>query len=137
MDEGADVNRFNLELLIKDMEQLLKKGLDFIILDYPFGHRHNKMKKYIDISIFIDTPLDIALGRRLLRDYKGLSEKDIFNDIEQYLSAGRQTYVSSRNLAIDDADIVVDGCTPLNEVVELIKGKINDEVVNLNVSRRM
>lgn len=133
MDEGADVNRFNFELLIKDIEQLLKKGVDFIILDYPFGHRHNKMKKYIDLSIFIDTPLDIALGRRFLRDYKGLSNKDIFNDIEQYLSVGRQTYISSRNLSIDDADIVVDGCKPLNEIVELIKYKINDEVVNLKM----
>ncbi|HKM04876.1 MAG TPA: hypothetical protein VJZ04_09895 [Lachnospiraceae bacterium] len=134
MDEGADVNRFNLELLIADIELLLKKGLDFIILDYPFGRRHDKMKKYIDVSIFIDTPLDIALGRRLLRDYKEFSEKNILIDIEQYLSAGRQTYISSMNLAIDDADIIIDGYRPLNEIVELIKCKINDEVEKLNVS---
>ncbi len=133
MDEGADVNRFNLELLIKDIEQLQKKELDFILLDYPFGHRHNKMAKYIDVSIFIDTPLDIALGRRLLRDYKGLSEKNIFNDIEQYLSTGRQTYISSMNLAIEDADIIVDGSKPLNDIINLIKCKINDEVLDLHL----
>ena len=124
MDEGADANKFNLDLLIEDIEKLLKKGLDFIILDYPFGHRHNKLAKYIDISIFIDTPLDIALGRRLLRDYKGASEKNFFNDIEFYLSTGRQTYLSSRNLALDDADVIVDGSEPLNGTIDFIKSKI-------------
>lgn len=124
MEEGADANRFNLDLLIEDIEQLLKEELDFIILDYPFGHRHNKMTKYIDISIFIDTPLDIALGRRLLRDYKDFSDKNVFNDIEFYLSTGRQTYLSSKNLAIDDADVIVDGSEPLNRIIEFIKSKI-------------
>ncbi len=124
MDEGADTNRFNLDLLIDDIEQLLEKGLDYIILDYPFGHRHNKMTKYIDLSIFIDTPLDIALGRRLLRDYKGVSETDVFKEVEFYLSTGRQTYLSSRKLAIDDADFVVDGCESLNGIIDFIKCKM-------------
>ncbi len=32
-------------------------------------YSNEQIVKYIDLSIFIDTPLDIALGRRLLRDY--------------------------------------------------------------------
>jgi uridine kinase len=124
MDEGADANRFNLDLLIEDIEQLLKKGLDFIILDYPFGRRHNKIAKYIDISMFIDTPLDIALARRLLRDYKCVSEKNVFDDIEFYLSRGRQTYLSSRERAIDDADVIIDGSEALNVTIDFIKSKV-------------
>lgn len=124
MEEGADANRFNLDLLIEDIEQLLEKGLDFIIIDYPFGHRHNKMAEYIDISIFIDTPLDIAFGRRLLRDYKGVSDKNVFNEIEFYLSTGRQTYLSSENLAIEDADVIIDGREPLYKIIDFIKSKI-------------
>lgn len=128
MNDGADANRFNLDLLEEDIEHLLEKGLDFIILDYPFGYRHNKIAKYIDLSIFIDTPLDIAFGRRLLRDYKGVSEKNVFKDIEFYLSRGRQTYLSSRNLAIDDADIIVDGIQPLNEIIDFIKSKLYESI---------
>lgn len=130
MNDGADANRFNLDLLEEDIKQLLQKGLDFIILDYPFGYRHNKIAKYIDLSIFIDTPLDIALGRRLLRDFKGASEKNVFEDIEFYLSRGRETYLSSRNLAIDDADIIVDGSEPINVIIDFIKSKLNEAVTD-------
>lgn len=128
MNDGADAKRFNLDLLEVDIEQLLEKGLDFIILDYPFGYRHNKIAKHIDISIFIDTPLDIALGRRLLRDYKGVSDKNVFEDIEFYLSRGRKTYLSSRNLAIDDADIIVDGSEPINWIIDFIKSKFHESI---------
>jgi Uridine kinase len=81
MNDRADANQFNLDLLEEDIEQLLERGLDFILLDYSFGYRHDKIAKYIDLSIFIDTPLDIALARRLLRDYKGVSGNTVFEDI--------------------------------------------------------
>lgn len=50
------------------------QSLDCILLDYPFAYIHSEMREDIDFTIFIDTPLDIAIGRRILRDFKETSK---------------------------------------------------------------
>ncbi len=122
IEEGADVNKFNLELLANDIE-LLSSNSDYIVMDYPFGYRHNLIGKYVDLSIFIDTPLDIALARRIIRDYDKDTVQNIFSDMEQYLSQGRNAYLYGLNTTIEDADFVVDGSKSTNDIVELIKQK--------------
>jgi hypothetical protein len=49
----------------------------------------------------------------------------LVEDIEFYLRRGRQTYLSSRNLAVGDADLIIDGSKPLNEIVDCVKSKIS------------
>lgn len=124
IDEGADANRFNLDLLINDIETLINNCVEYIILDYPFGYKHNKIAPYIDISIFIDTPLDIALARRIIRDYDKTIAINIFDDMKQYLSKGRNSYLYSVNSALLDADFVVDGSKSVNDIVNSIKNEI-------------
>lgn len=124
IEDGADVNAFNLTLLADDIENLIKEKCTFIILDYPFGYKHNVISKYIDLSVFVDTPLDIALARRIIRDYDNTNIIDIFNDLQQYLTQGRKAYLFGLNDAISNADFVVDGSKPLDEIVTIIKNKI-------------
>lgn len=124
IDEGADANRFNLDLLINDIEILKSNGVEYIILDYPFGYRHHKIATYINLSIFIDTPLDIALARRIIRDYDRNMMLNIFDDMKQYLSKGRNAYLSSINSALSDADFIVDGSKSANDIVYSIKNRI-------------
>ena len=57
----------------------------FIIFDAPLGYRHTQTGKYIDFLIFPNTPPDVALARRLLRDFRqkelaGIDE--VLNEIE-------------------------------------------------------
>ncbi len=124
VDEGSDANLFNLELLIADIEALISKDVDYILLDYPFGYRHEKVAQYIDISIFIDTPLDIALARRLTRDFKEENIKNVFDDLEFYLERGRDTYLISRKISMENADFVIDGSKIKNEIIEDIMSVI-------------
>lgn len=121
---GADINKFNLGLLADDIEKLLNKSPKFIIMDYPFGYTHSLIAKYIDLSIFIDTPLDIALARRIIRDYDNSSILNIFNDMKQYLSRGRNAYLNGLDVIRESADFVVDGSKCIDEIVENIKRKI-------------
>lgn len=124
VDEGADVNRFNLDLLINDIEALINDSIEYIILDYPFGYRHHKIAPYIDVSIFIDTPLDIALARRIVRDYDQATIANISEDMKHYLSKGRHAYLYSISSAISNADFVVDGSKSVNDIVDSIKNRI-------------
>ena len=122
--EGADVNRFNLQALAYDIELLQENNTDYIFLDYPFGYRHKQIGKYINQSIFVDTPLDIALARRLLRDFKDKNADEILNDVDFYLKYGRDLYIHSGEIANKDADFIVDGSLPLNEIIKMISNKI-------------
>jgi len=62
-------NDWEVGIIAEDIERLLNEPLDYIILDYPFGRENTVIEKYIDLAVFIDVPLDVALARRLIRDY--------------------------------------------------------------------
>lgn len=68
VDSGADYNAWHLEPLIADIKLLLSEEnqcFDYILLDYPFAYKNKEMGQFIDFTIFIDTPLDIAMARRI------------------------------------------------------------------------
>lgn len=122
--DGADVNKYNLQLLADDIDLLLHEDLDYIFLDYPWGYRHNLISKYLDFSIFIDTPLDIAYARRLLRDFKDKTVEAVLYDADFYLKQGRALYVHGEEMARKEADLVVDGSMTLDDIVEQIHKEV-------------
>ena len=40
----------------------------YVVADAPLGRAHSDSGRFIDLMVFIDTPLDIAMARRTLRD---------------------------------------------------------------------
>ena len=127
IEDGADVNKFNLDLLAEDIERLMNEGLDYIVLDYPFGYRHNVISKYLDFSIFIDTPLDIALARRIIRDYNETTIHNVFDDMKQYLLQGRSAYLYGLGEIKEKADLIIDGSKSLDDIVsEVIESVLPD-----------
>lgn len=83
--DGADYNVWNLEPLAKDIVRVKNSGnCDYSILDYPFAYYNEQIRKYIDVAFFIDTPLDIALARRILRDMGNASVHDIRNSVPSF-----------------------------------------------------
>ena len=75
------------------------------------------IRDYLDCCIFIDTPLDIALARRVLRDMKDVSADEIRREMETYLNYARTAYVrmvKDHSLA---SDHVIDGSKALADIV--------------------
>ena len=77
--------------------------------DYPFAYCHEQIRKYIDVAFFIDTPLDIALARRILRDMGNASGKDIRKDLTRYLKYARIAFVQMQKDILPSSDYVIDG----------------------------
>jgi len=135
IEDGADVNLWDLERFAKDIDDLTIEKPDFIVLDYPFGYRHNLIGKYLSCSIFVDTPLDITLARRIVRDYDRKTlvckwndegdKNDLFDDMANY-SNWRSSYIFGIKSGKADADFIIDGSLPLNRIVEIICEKILD-----------
>ncbi len=125
VSEGADVNVWDLSPLKADIERLIQRGeYDYLLLDYPFAYQHRMIKDYFDCCIFIDTPLDIALARRVLRDMKEASADSIRDEMSAYLKYARPAYVQMQEEQISSADNIIDGSKSLddiiNEVTEII-----------------
>lgn len=126
VENGADPNEWNLTPFIRDIELLVeyKPPLDYIVLDYPFAYSQRAMNQYIHVALFIDTPLDIAMARRLLRDYKNSTIENVIEDMMNYLNRGRLAYINMLRTTKPNSDFIVDGALPLDTIVETIIDEI-------------
>ncbi len=125
--DGADYNVWDLTPLKEDIEKVIESGeFDYLFLDYPFAYQNKMIKDYLDCAIFIDTPLDIAMARRVLRDMKDASADDIRSDMEIYLQYARCAYVQMLKDILPASDYVVDGTKNLEVIVEEIKSIVTE-----------
>lgn len=123
--DGANYNVWDLSPLKADIEKIINSDrYDYLLLDYPFAYQNKMIKDYLDCCIFIDTPLDIALARKVLRDMKESSADDIRYEMDVYLKYARIAYVQMLQDILPISDYVIDGTKELkiiiNEAVEII-----------------
>ena len=105
--DGANYNIWNLEPLEKDILKIKGNGnCDYLILDYPFAYCNEQIRKYIDIAIFIDTPLDIR------------------NDLKKYLKYARLAFVQMQKDILPSSDYVIKGTNCTDIMVEEILKRI-------------
>jgi len=76
--------------------------IHYVVLDYPFGRDHPQFRDVIDLSIFIDTPLDIAMARRILRDHTMGSDSSaaerlsvLRDEMAHYIEKARYPYLDA------------------------------------------
>ena len=120
VDNGADYDEWNLAPLIKDLKALLAEPLDYIVLDFPFAYKHFKISDLIDYAIYIDTPLDIAMARRIIRDFKNTSVESILTDMENYISGGRRGYLEMLKSVKPNSDSILDGSLSVSNITDNI-----------------
>ena len=117
--DGTDYNVWNLSPLKADIENIISSGeYDYLLLDYPFAYRNDLIRDYIDCAVFIDTPLDIAMARRILRDMNNASAAEIREEMNIYLNYARIAYVQMLKDIKPSSDYVVDGTQNLKTITE-------------------
>jgi len=126
VENGADYDEWNLAPLARDLQSLLQSQPppSVVLLDYPFAYLNRVMRGYIDLAIFIDTPLDIALARRILRDFSAGSIDEVQEDVAGYLEAGRMAYAEMLTAVKPNSDLIIDGSLPAVDIVERILNEI-------------
>jgi uridine kinase len=133
---GADLREFDCPGMGKAVDdEIQRRTTEFIIMDYPFGRDHPRFKTLIDLSVFVDTPLDVAMVRRIIRDYSvaagetaGAVLDRLRVELTHYLEKGRYLYLGTDRHK-PGCDLVLDGCRSLqelrNQVLERIKAERN------------
>jgi len=99
-----------------------------IILDGTLLFSHPKLVDLIDLKVYIDTPDEVRLSRRIRRDVR---ERDRTYDsiTEQYSNSVRPMFDKHIAPTIKYADIVINLHKNKNESISLIKNEIDK---NLN-----
>lgn len=119
--QGADYNVWNLSPLKKDILAIKEKSdCEYLLLDYPFAYCHKELREYIDCAIFIDTPLDIAMARRILRDMKDATGEEIRQDLKMYIKYTRIAYIQMLKDILPSSDYIIDGTKEIEENAEEI-----------------
>ncbi len=119
--DGADYNVWNLEPLVNDICKLQNQGdCEILLLDYPMAYCNNQVAKYIDKAFFIDTPLDIAFARRIIRDFSTASGEEIREDVVMYIKYARIAYLQMLKDIKPSSDVVIDGSLAIEEIVKQI-----------------
>jgi len=118
----------NWELMTKDVKNIMDQpqNTKYIILDYPLDDKHRKIAEFdIDLSVYIDTPLDIALARRIIRDISPQTQvDDITVLLTGYLRA-RSTYYPP--VSSQASDFKIDGSLPIEKIADIIVEKIHEK----------
>ncbi|MEN2465632.1 hypothetical protein [Ornithinibacillus sp. JPR2-1] len=120
IENGSNPDEWDLTPLIRDIRRLLIEPLDYIILDFPFSYLHSKTRELIDFSVFVDSPLDVAMARRIIRDYKDGTVENLLLDLENYIDRGRKGFLDMLKTTKPNSDLIVDGKLPLSEIVNII-----------------
>ncbi|MDR1328326.1 MAG: adenylyl-sulfate kinase [Oscillospiraceae bacterium] len=133
-ESGADCNDWKLAPIVEEVERYISKPLDYIILDYPFGKAHRDVRGYLDFSVWIDTPLDVSLARRILRDFTRRSEtrrklnrnpaEEASSYLDFYLVRHRATYLRHIETIKPFTDLTADGTKPPEEIADKIIARI-------------
>jgi uridine kinase len=92
-----------------------------IIFDAPLGYCHHQTGRFLDRLIFLDTPLDIALARRILRDAQRLQE--VFEELKDYLESSRPLFLG--NDLRNQADFILNGGETQETLLEKTLSYIN------------
>ncbi|MBA3721474.1 MAG: AAA family ATPase [Parachlamydiaceae bacterium] len=91
----------------------------YIFFDSPLGYDHKASGQLIDFLVFLDTPPDIALARRLYRDFQPQAKRndnDILEEIAIYLESTRPLYMAIYERK-SKADLILDGNQPIETLI--------------------
>lgn len=125
--DGADYHVWKLDPLEADIRRVRDSGTcEYLILDYPFAYRHKQIAPYIDKAFFIDTPLDVALARRVLRDLDGASGEEIRAELRGYLDFARPAYLQMLKDVRPSSDHVIDGMKAPEAIAREIAGIVRE-----------
>ncbi|MEB5857586.1 adenylyl-sulfate kinase [Enterococcus gallinarum] len=116
------INQFDIQPLINDLKQIIHHCA-LILIDFPFGYVHQQLAPAIDKAIYLRTPLDIVLGRLIIRDFQQQPEK-IINWVTGYLEEARPLFLMHEEIVSPQADYIRDGTIDFQDQMTWFKEEV-------------
>ena len=103
----------------------------YVVADAPLGRAHTDSGRFIELMVFIDTPLDVAMARRVLRDTDrvggrttGGSLESVKGELSGYLTHARLLYQEFQERMRDTSDVIADGTLSIDAIAKKIRSEI-------------
>jgi uridine kinase len=127
--ETVQVPKYNYALHTRDKETRTVGQHTIIVLEGILLFVEAELRKQMDIRLFIDTPLDICLIRRLTRDVIQRS-RTIESVLQQYEKTVRPMYMQFIEPSKRHADIIVPRGGGNRIAIDVIKAKMKELLGN-------
>ncbi len=135
MKEGADIDAFAFPRLEEQLRRLKASSGAFALFETQFGRAHRATGQLIDVLIWVDTPLDVALARNVRATLSGLLREPNADELpgrlrwlhgylDNYLGIVRSLLVMQKERVLPGAEIIVDGHASLTDMVRSAKAGI-------------
>ena len=103
----------------------------YVVADAPLGRAHSDSGRFIDLMVFIDAPLDVAMARRMLRDIEraaqstaGEALRHVKDELSGYEARARAIYEHFQARMREASDLIVDGTLSIDLIVERIRAEV-------------
>lgn len=146
--DGADFDQLQAPGLVEDFTSLrngdalidrhgavVPAGAQDLIFEMPLGRAWSATADHIDILIWVDVPLDIALARRIrevsadmLRQDAATAKRGLawLNDyLGHYIATIHKVLEAQRSVVRVQADIIIDGTQPIASLVQQVLSHLN------------
>ncbi|MEZ5346162.1 MAG: uridine kinase [Pyrinomonadaceae bacterium] len=135
--EAVEMPVYNFATHTREQENLVVKPKPVIILEGILIFSQPKIVELLDVKIFIDTPADIRLMRRIRRDIEERG-RTLELTLAQYENTIRPMHKKYVEPSKDEADIIIpDGGESeivLEQISGLVRGKLLDDGVAIHVT---
>jgi len=148
IDRGTNCHNFPVPGLADDLKKLKQgqsvfdpvakteiKPTRYIIFEMPMGREYPDTAGHIDLLVWIDLPLEVALARKL-KEYTGnflarsgdpnprmfISWLDLY--LENYLKVVRRVLLIQQQKVGGSADIIIDGMSDIDSMARQAAGEI-------------
>lgn len=142
--EGADYDAYETPVFSRHL-QALKDGQGvchpiedtfvgparYVVADAPLGRTHADSGQFIDLMVFIDTPLDIAMARRIRRNmdrsFQCATDETlqlVKGELSGYESRARAFYLHFQLRLRSGSDLIVDGTLSIDLIVQRIRAEM-------------
>ena len=137
--DGGDYDAFQAPVFTSQLRALRAGGsissptgatvgpASYVVADAPLGRAHSDSGRFIDLMVFVDTPLDVALARRTLRDIGRADEAlaRVKRELAVYVDRARPIYEHFQERMRAGADLIIDGTLSVDLVVERIRSEVD------------
>ena len=125
IEQGSDYDEIELQPLAAALSRHAASGARLVLFDTLLGRAHRQTGQMIDLLIWIDTPPDIALARKIAETAARAAPGEaaqfvgwLGSYMEHYQSFISGTYELQRQRVRPGADIVLDGRQSAAELAE-------------------